>query len=184
MDSTVTTAKKRYKYIEKVVSFGKEKLKVYSIDGQTWSTRKDELAGILERHEAERTNLNLIKGAKPPGAEAVRSKQQVGPGSGSSAQKDPNDDDAGDDKEEEELDVGEEAVEEKGNEGEEHRPAKRGPKPKEKPPALGRPAQGKPAAKKEVKEPVKEKATVSPRPRPVSKGARPAEKPKKAKHAA
>ena len=49
--------KKKVKYLTKSIRFGTKEITLYSIDGSTWSSRKDELLTILERHEAERLKL-------------------------------------------------------------------------------------------------------------------------------
>ncbi len=52
---------KKSEFITKKVKFGKQDLMLFSLDGVTWSTRKDELLIIKERHEAERNNLLKFK---------------------------------------------------------------------------------------------------------------------------
>ena len=49
--------KKKGDFFTKVVKFGAKSLTLYSLDGNTWSTRCAELKGIMERHEAERQKL-------------------------------------------------------------------------------------------------------------------------------
>lgn len=44
----------KQKYLQKKVKFRGENLVLYSIDGDTWSSRKSELQEIAERHEEER----------------------------------------------------------------------------------------------------------------------------------
>lgn len=44
----------RKKYFEKKTKLGSKKITLYSLDGQVWSTRKDELENILQRHQNER----------------------------------------------------------------------------------------------------------------------------------
>jgi hypothetical protein len=56
------------KYISKSVKFGGKHLTLYSIDGFTWSSRKDELNAIMERHEQARINLAQLKGEAPAGS--------------------------------------------------------------------------------------------------------------------
>ena len=51
------TEKKKGKFLHKTTRFGTKELTLYSLDGVTWSTRKDELQAILDRHEAERLKL-------------------------------------------------------------------------------------------------------------------------------
>lgn len=55
----------KVKYITKTVRFGGKELVLYSIDGTTWSTRRNELLAVKERHEAQRITLNDIKGISP-----------------------------------------------------------------------------------------------------------------------
>ncbi len=50
------------KYLSKTVPFGGKELKLFSIDGLTWSTRKDELLVIKERHDAEKVTAAQLKG--------------------------------------------------------------------------------------------------------------------------
>ena len=45
---------RRPKYQTKKVVFNGEELELYSLDGFTWSSRKDELPVIQERHETDR----------------------------------------------------------------------------------------------------------------------------------
>lgn len=55
-------ASKKLDYHTRETSFGGEKIVLYSLDGVTWSTRKEELAEIMERHEYERNTFGDIKG--------------------------------------------------------------------------------------------------------------------------
>jgi hypothetical protein len=62
---------KKVKYLSKTVTFGSESLTLYSIDGQTWSTRKEELIELKDRLENDR--VTLVKkpgfaGQRRPGA--------------------------------------------------------------------------------------------------------------------
>ena len=52
---------KKPKYHEKTVSFGGQALKLYSLDGVTWSSKKEELHHIHERHEKQRLALQGLK---------------------------------------------------------------------------------------------------------------------------
>lgn len=54
--------KKKSKYLSKSVKFGSKQLTLYSLDGNTWSSRKDELHQILERHDQERAAFNQMIG--------------------------------------------------------------------------------------------------------------------------
>lgn len=54
--------KKKSKYLSKSVKFGSKQLILYSLDGNTWSSRKDELHQILERHDQERAAFNQMIG--------------------------------------------------------------------------------------------------------------------------
>ena len=54
--------KKPGKIITKTISFGGKKVTLYSLDGNTWSSRKDELAIIQERQETGRITLAGDKG--------------------------------------------------------------------------------------------------------------------------
>lgn len=53
--------KKRIKYLTKVVKFGGKDLTLYSIDGVTWSSKKNELLEIQDRHEKQRAALQGLK---------------------------------------------------------------------------------------------------------------------------
>jgi hypothetical protein len=50
------------KFQSKSVLFGGKPLTLFSIDGITWSTRKDELAAIHERHEAQKVTAAHLRG--------------------------------------------------------------------------------------------------------------------------
>jgi len=68
---------RKSKYSQKTVAFGGGQITLYSLDGITWSSRKEELEAILERHEQEKANFGgQIKGgpqAKPfPGRPRVQ----------------------------------------------------------------------------------------------------------------
>lgn len=60
METVQAKTAKKAKYISKKVRFGAKEFTMWSIDGVTWSTRKEELMLIAERHEAER--LKLMQG--------------------------------------------------------------------------------------------------------------------------
>lgn len=49
------------KYLTKKVKFGGKTMVLYSLDGATWSTRREELEQIKERQEAQRVTLTDIK---------------------------------------------------------------------------------------------------------------------------
>ena len=53
---------KKSEYVQKTVTFGGKKLVLFSLDGITWSSRKDELRAIMERHEQEKITINDIRG--------------------------------------------------------------------------------------------------------------------------
>jgi len=54
--------KRKGAYLTKETRFGGTKVILYSLDGVTWSSRKDELHVIAERHEKEKITFNEIKG--------------------------------------------------------------------------------------------------------------------------
>ncbi len=54
--------RKKVKYLSKGVKFAGKQVTLYSLDGATWSTRKEELHQILERQEAERVSFNQLLG--------------------------------------------------------------------------------------------------------------------------
>ncbi len=60
METATAKSAKKAKYISKKVRFGAKEFTMWSIDGVTWSTRKEELTQIADRHEAER--LKLMQG--------------------------------------------------------------------------------------------------------------------------
>jgi len=67
---------RKCKYEQKIVSFGGKPVALYSLDGITWSSRKEELDGIRERHEQEKAAFGgQIKGGP-----------QVKPGEGEEGQ--------------------------------------------------------------------------------------------------
>jgi hypothetical protein len=54
---------KKINYLKKTVNFDGKQLIMFSINGDTWSTRKEELHEIIERHELEKQNFGgQIKG--------------------------------------------------------------------------------------------------------------------------
>lgn len=53
--------KNKSKYITKKTSFGGRELILYSLDGNIWSSRPDELEKIQERHDNERIKLDPTK---------------------------------------------------------------------------------------------------------------------------
>lgn len=65
--------KKKNEFLSKVVKFGTKSVTLFSLDGNTWSTRKAELQGILDRHEAERQKLLQNMGE----AKAVEESEKV-----------------------------------------------------------------------------------------------------------
>jgi hypothetical protein len=64
---------KKPKYYEKTVSFGGQSLKLYSLDGVTWSSKKEELHQIQERHEKQRLAL---QGLRPEEDDSKESKEE------------------------------------------------------------------------------------------------------------
>lgn len=67
--------KRKGAYLTKEARFGGTKVTLYSLDGVTWSSRKEELHAIQERHEKEKITFNEIKGVgeaeeEPAAAEA------------------------------------------------------------------------------------------------------------------
>ncbi|MEZ4754514.1 MAG: hypothetical protein R3A13_09445 [Bdellovibrionota bacterium] len=51
------SSNKRVTFKSKKVAFSGNEITLYSLDGETWSTRKDELIEIMNRHEDERKNF-------------------------------------------------------------------------------------------------------------------------------
>ena len=63
------------KYLSKSVVFAGKKVTLFSMDGDTWSSRADELELIKERHEQEKANYGgQIKGGPQAGIPAIRHK--------------------------------------------------------------------------------------------------------------
>lgn len=75
METAAAKASKKIRYHSKKVRFGSKEFTMWSIDGVTWSTRKDELTQIQERHEAER--LKLMQGVAERVAEERKDKPAV-----------------------------------------------------------------------------------------------------------
>ena len=73
---TLMNDAKKPKFQSKVVRFGSHSITLFSIDGVTWSTRRDELQRILERHEQERLGLANLK---DPSGGAAKGKPAKGP---------------------------------------------------------------------------------------------------------
>ena len=65
LDTAMAENKKKQKYLTKTVKFGEKQFTLFSLDGVTWSSRKDELHMILERQELERKSFNQIIGEQP-----------------------------------------------------------------------------------------------------------------------
>lgn len=52
---------KKIKYLSKTVNFGGKTLTLFSVDGTTWSSRKQELLEIKERQERDKVSFAAIK---------------------------------------------------------------------------------------------------------------------------
>ncbi len=52
---------KKIKYLSKTVSFSGKSFTLFSIDGQTWSSRKQELLEIKERQERDKVSFAAVK---------------------------------------------------------------------------------------------------------------------------
>ena len=65
---------KKTRYLQKTVGFAGGEITLFSLDGVTWSSRKEELEAILQRHEQEKANFGgQIKGGpqvRPPSGSA------------------------------------------------------------------------------------------------------------------
>jgi len=59
---------KKLKYLTKTVKFGSNSLTLYSIDGLTWSSKKQELTVIKDRLENQRVTLGGVKSEDDEGA--------------------------------------------------------------------------------------------------------------------
>ena len=53
---------KKIKYLTKKVRFNGKDMTLYSVDGCTWSSRRDELTQIIDRHESEKLTFGEIRG--------------------------------------------------------------------------------------------------------------------------
>lgn len=72
------TGKKQHKYLKKKVDFNGSTLVMFSLDGDTWSTRKEELLEIVERHELQKQNFGgQIKGG--PQVKTIKPEVKVKP---------------------------------------------------------------------------------------------------------
>ena len=67
------------KYLTKSVLFGGKTLTLYSLDGATWSSRKDELETIHLRHDAEQVTAAQLRGEADPAAPGATAKQPTSP---------------------------------------------------------------------------------------------------------
>lgn len=67
---------KQLTYMTKTIKFGSNTLKLYSLDGQTWSSRKEELEVIKERHENEKLAIVRLKNNTPANAAAGAKKAE------------------------------------------------------------------------------------------------------------
>lgn len=74
---------KKLKYLSKSIKFGGATMTLYSLDGFTWSSRKNELLEIKERHDRERVTMADIRGEssaeeeKPAQDEELETQAQV-----------------------------------------------------------------------------------------------------------
>jgi len=71
-----TTMNQKPKYLTKTVSFGTTKLTLFSIDGTTWSSRKEELHVIQDRHDAAKVTAAHLRG-EPGGGDVEANKAAV-----------------------------------------------------------------------------------------------------------
>ena len=55
----------KQKILTKTTKFGSSTVTLYSLDGATWSSRKDELPIIMERHEAQKVTAAQLRGEAP-----------------------------------------------------------------------------------------------------------------------
>lgn len=70
LGGAMAESKKKAKYITKTVKFGDKQFTLFSLDGITWSSRREELHQILERQEQERKSFNQLLGDQ--GAEKTK----------------------------------------------------------------------------------------------------------------
>lgn len=71
--------KKKYKYLTKVQKVAGMEVTLYSIDGNVWSSRQDELAEIADRHDRERSSFGgEIKGQVTGGKSPFRGGRPAG----------------------------------------------------------------------------------------------------------
>ena len=65
-------------YLTKTIRYAGKEVSLYSIDGLVWSTRKEELEQILERHQNERASFgDQIVGGPQSRAASARAKAAV-----------------------------------------------------------------------------------------------------------
>lgn len=70
------STQKKAKYLSKIVTFGGKKITLFSIDGTTWSSKKDELHEIQERQERQRLALQGLKPEEDPKEEPEEEKEE------------------------------------------------------------------------------------------------------------
>ncbi|MBX7143670.1 MAG: hypothetical protein K1X79_04395 [Oligoflexia bacterium] len=71
--------KKKIKYLSKTVKFAGKSMTLYSLDGMTWSSRKDELHQILARQEQERAAFNQMIGDAATKAKSAETTEEGAP---------------------------------------------------------------------------------------------------------
>ncbi len=77
LDSAMADVKKKTKYLTKSVKFGEKQFTLFSLDGVTWSSRREELHMILERQEQERKAFNQIVGEQTAEKAAPEGEEQA-----------------------------------------------------------------------------------------------------------
>lgn len=71
------TTDKKLKYLSKSVVLGAKTITLFSIDGTTWSSRKDELQAIIARHEAQKASFGKLKAAQSEGDDAEKKEEEA-----------------------------------------------------------------------------------------------------------
>lgn len=79
LNSGLFMASKRDGVYHKSVSFGGKTMTLYSLDGLTWSSRKDELQVIEDRREAQKVTAAQLKGELPAEGAAPAAKPAPAP---------------------------------------------------------------------------------------------------------
>ena len=167
-DAASLADKKKGKYLTKVVKFGKENLTLYSLDGNTWSSRRQELTDIANRHEQERLKSIQAMGEgieAEKGAEAEEEKEEKEEKEESAEQELEDDIDP-------EVDLGDLEDDEELLLDEEEAPKKKGAKKASSPPPAAAKSKAKSPPKSGAKPAVSKPVAAAPKTSPKKKPAK------------